>query len=107
MSDKLAEVMKAPLKAIDEININKKLDASAFSLAVCNRLLSTHSESDWRILNPIRARKAELINAALVEDNESQLLNNDTVKICPSEITSGMLIRQHGYIGVLCPSPRN
>jgi hypothetical protein len=99
MSDKLANIMAKPLASIDLITINKELDASQFPIEVCERLLSTHAQSDWRILNPIRARQAALINDALIEDKRNPLLNNETVMICPSDITSGMLINHHGCIG--------
>lgn len=103
MSDKLVDVMVKPLAMIDALIAGnpsgEQLNASEFTMAVCDRLLSTHSESGWRIMDPIRARKAELMNAALVENLEHELLEMPTSKICPSEITSGMFVSNHGYIG--------
>ena len=36
---------------------------------------------------------------ALVEDKAHELLSCSSVRICPSEITSGMYIQHNGYIG--------
>lgn len=97
MSDKLESKMKAPLALIEELKPSKHLDASSFDLDVCNRLLSTHNGSGWEILNPIRARQAKLKRVLLVEVEDSN--TDKVISICPSMITSGMLITQHGYIG--------
>ncbi|CAH7141077.1 hypothetical protein [Vibrio alginolyticus] len=99
MADLLEQEMKQPLALIEALTPQGELDASGFSLAVCQRLLSTHADSGWQILFPIRARHAELMNASKVECAEHELLNLPTEAICPSEITSGMHIVHHGYIG--------
>jgi hypothetical protein len=99
MADKLESVMKPVLEQINAFLPQGKFDASKLTLEVCNRLLSTHTLCDWTLLNPLRERQAQLMNEAVIEVSESELLNNPTVSICPSEIFSGMFMLNHGYIG--------
>lgn len=99
MSDKLEQVMIAPLAAIEAIEQQTDLDASGFSLEVCERILNTHTGSDCRTLNPVRAQQAKIINKSLIELIDGPFDNCKIVKICPSMITSGMLISHQGYIG--------
>ena len=99
MADKLKNEMKDPLEQITALLPKTPVDASTFSLAVCRRLLSSHAECGRTLLDPIRARQAELINAALVQDTDNALLKQPTTPICPSVIVSGMLLAHNGYIG--------
>ena len=91
--------MKAPLAKIKEFLPKNQFDASDLSLNVCREILSTHTQCDWTLLNPIRKREAELVNESLVEDLDNELLNKRLVAICPSDIVTGMLINNNGYIG--------
>lgn len=99
MADKLENVMKPVLEKINAFLPQHTFNASNLTLEVCNRLLSTHSICDWTLLDSLRKRQAQLMNETLIENNDSELLSKPAISICPSEIMSGMLLAQHGYIG--------
>tara|TARA_R110000850_G_scaffold17233_2_gene53200 strand:+ start:2584 stop:3099 length:516 start_codon:yes stop_codon:yes gene_type:complete len=84
---------------ISKLAIGEYLNASNIALRECTMFLGTHRDCGFHITNPLRAQQAKLINEALVENLSCEYDNCNVVKICPSEITSGMLITQHGYTG--------
>ena len=85
---------------IDNLQKGEYLNASTIGLTECNMFLSTHKNSGYFITNPLKTRQAELMNIALVERQATKKDGDQkVVKICPSEIYSGMLITQHGYTG--------
>ena len=86
-------------KLIDSLAKGKYLNADSIALRECNMFLSTHINCGFHITNPLRARQAKLINELLVEVLVCKYDDCKVVKICPSEIYSGMLITQHGYTG--------
>jgi hypothetical protein len=99
MSSKIQHLLNPVLAAIDNLKNGQYLDTSNLELSVVNDLLSTHQNCGFTITNPLRARQAELINSTLVENNIPDHDDCILEKICPSEIYSGMLIAQHGYVG--------
>lgn len=99
MAYKIQHLLDGPLEQIQALPPHTSLDVSEYTLEVCNHLVSTHGSEGWRVMNPLRARQSKLINDSVVEVENPNDIHNRLVDICPSLITSGMFIFQHGYIG--------